>query len=177
MVCSQYPEENQDDVEEALNLVHDPFFIMSILSLLKFNLNVLSPPEKPFIPQTTFEWTEKIVYYFHFKYYEKSNYSKSTLFYQEQRELLEDSLFEVREIEEKYHAVRKSKESMEALVELYLKRKRLQVFSQEKQNETIWKIFSLKNSKEGIKYCCVDLHGLYYKETLIILDKVLPEIQ
>ena len=83
----------------------------------------------------------------------------------------------MREIEEKYHAIRKSKESMEALVELYLKRKRLQVFSQEKQNETIWKIFSLKNSKEGIKYCCVDLHGLYYKETLIILDKVLPEIQ
>lgn len=36
MICSYYPEYKQIEVEEALEKVKDPFFIMGLLSLLRF---------------------------------------------------------------------------------------------------------------------------------------------
>ena len=66
---------------------------------------------------------------------------------------------------------------MEDTVELYLEaREKLKEYK-EQLEKTIWDIYGFKNSKETIRLCCIDLHGLFFKETLIILDKILPEIQ
>ena len=62
-------------------------------------------------------------------------------------------------------------------MELYLEAKRKLKEYKEQLEKSIWDIYEFKNSKETIKLCCIDLHGLFFKETLIILDKILPEIQ
>ncbi len=88
LISKYYPDVEESEIKEALSIIGDPFFIMSILSLLKFNM-IGKVPAKP-ISTEKFEWSEDLVYHYHYKYFEKSNYKLSTQFFLEKREKIID---------------------------------------------------------------------------------------